>query len=100
MLPVNEPLRDLEIGVLFWAGPDPAATLRELIGLGVRCGQMLVPGEMALDRAAPRWKAALQSEGFQLMTAFCSYIGVDYADIPTVQHTVGYLPPPPPADHK
>jgi L-ribulose-5-phosphate 3-epimerase len=93
MPPVSEPLRDLEIGVLFWAGPDPAATLRELKGLGVRCGQMLIPGEMALDGAAARWKAALQAEGFQLTTVFCSYIGEDYADIPTVQRTVGYIPP-------
>lgn len=85
-------LREMEIGVMFWAGRDPAETLRELKSLGVRCGQIGVPGDMNLTGAAPGWKAALDSEGFALVTAFCSYIGENYADIPTVQRTVGFIP--------
>jgi sugar phosphate isomerase/epimerase len=85
-------LRNMEIGVLFWASEDPAVTVREQKSLGVRCGQMLVPGDMPLQGTAARWKAALQAENFTLQTVFCAYIGEDYADIPTVERTVGFIP--------
>lgn len=87
------PLRDLEIGVMFWGGRDPVETLREVKGLGVRCGQLGIPGDMALDGAAERWKAALEAEEFTLVTVFAAYAGESYADIPTVQRTVGFIPP-------
>jgi sugar phosphate isomerase/epimerase len=87
-----QPLRDMEIGVMFWAGGDPSATLRELKSLGVRCGQIGIPGEMALDGAAAQWKTAIDAENFTAVTAFCSYVGESYADIPTVERTVGYIP--------
>lgn len=86
-------LRDLEIGVMFWGGRDPVETLRELKGLGVRCGQIGIPGDMPLKGAAEKWKAALAAEDFTLVTVFCAYNGEDYADAPTVQKTVGFIPP-------
>jgi hypothetical protein len=46
-------LRDMEIGVMFWAGRDPLETVREVKSLGVRCGQLGVPGSMA----GRRWQA-------------------------------------------
>jgi L-ribulose-5-phosphate 3-epimerase len=85
-------LRELEIGVMFWAGGDPAKTVRELKSLGVRCGQMGVPGDMRLDGAAAGWKRALTDEGFSVVTVFAAYAGESYADIPTVQRTVGFVP--------
>jgi len=85
-------LRDMEIGVMFWAGRDPVETLRELKALGVRCGQIGIPGDFALEGAAAKWKAALQAEEFTIITAFCAYNGENYADIPTVQRTVGFIP--------
>jgi sugar phosphate isomerase/epimerase len=85
-------LSDMEIGVMFWAGRDPAETLRELKSLGVRCGQMGVPGDMPLDGAGPSWKRALEDEGFTVVTVFAAYNGESYADIPTVQRTVGFVP--------
>ncbi|MFN0165751.1 MAG: sugar phosphate isomerase/epimerase family protein [Bryobacteraceae bacterium] len=86
-------LRDLEIGVMFWAGPDPVARLREVKSLGVRCGQLGVPGDLQINPAvAVAWKAVCESEQFALVTAFASFIGEDYADIPTVQRTVGFIP--------
>ncbi|HVP49286.1 MAG TPA: sugar phosphate isomerase/epimerase family protein [Bryobacteraceae bacterium] len=87
-----QPLRDLEIGAMFWAGRDPGETLRELKALGARCGQIGIPGDFALDRAAAKWKTALQAENFPVVTAFCAYNGESYADIPTVQRTVGFIP--------
>ena len=52
-------LRDLEIGVMFWAGRDPLQTVREVKALGVRAGQLGITGEMSLDGAAQAWKGAL-----------------------------------------
>lgn len=81
-----------EPGAMFWAGRDPLVTLREVKGLGVRCGQLGIPGDLPLERAAAPWTAALESEQFSLVTVFCSYVGESYADIPTVQRTVGFIP--------
>jgi len=86
-------LKDLEIGVMFWAGRDPGETLRELKSLGVRCGQMGIPGDMPLDGAAGAWKRALEDERIAVVTVFAAYSGESYADIPTVQDTVGFVPP-------
>jgi len=85
-------LRDREIGVMFWAGRDPVETVRELKALGARCGQIGVAGDTPLAGAAPKWKAALAAEDFPVVTAFCAYNGESYADIPTVQRTVGFIP--------
>lgn len=86
-------LREMEIGVMFWAGRDPQETLKELKALGVTCGQMGIPGEMDLKGAAAAWKRALEDQNFTVVTVFCSYKGESYADIPTVQRTVGFIPP-------
>jgi sugar phosphate isomerase/epimerase len=85
-------LRDLEIGVMFWAGRDPGDTLRELKAIGVRCGQIGIAGDFPLNGAAAGWKAAFQTEDFPVVTAFCAYNGESYADIPTVKKTVGFIP--------
>jgi sugar phosphate isomerase/epimerase len=86
-------LRDLEVGVMFWAGRDPLQTIREVKALGVQAGQLGVPGDMPLEGAAAAWNSALEQEDFALATVFCSYTGESYADLPTVQQTVGFIPP-------
>ena len=79
-----------ETGVVFWAGRD---RLPEIKSRGVRTGQMVVGGDVALDQAAAdHWKAELDREGFTLVTVFAAYEGEDYADIPTVERTVGFIP--------
>jgi sugar phosphate isomerase/epimerase len=84
-------LRDRETGVIFWAGRDDLATVQSF---GVRCGQLGVPGGMALDAAAAaRWRTALEESAFTVVTVVAAYLGEDYADIPTVQRTVGFIPP-------
>ncbi|HYO82110.1 MAG TPA: sugar phosphate isomerase/epimerase family protein [Bryobacteraceae bacterium] len=85
-------MQELEIGIMFWAGRDPRETLRELKELGVRCGQLGLPGELDLAGQAEAWKAALAEEDFEIATVFCSYVGESYADIPTVERTVGFIP--------
>jgi sugar phosphate isomerase/epimerase len=77
---------------MFWAKEDARETLREVKSFGVSAGQLGFPGEMHLAGMANAWKAALAAENFLAMTAVLSYKGEDYADIPTVQRTVGLVP--------
>lgn len=84
-------LNDREVGVLLWAERD---ALSEIAGLGVRCGQLGIPGGMDLTpAAAASWKAALDQLQFTVVTLMAAYEGEDYADIPTVEKTVGFVPP-------
>ena len=84
-------LKPLEPGAMFWAERD---NLAEIAAMGVRCGQLGVPGEMELTpAAAERWRQALDRAGFTLVTVFAAYAGESYADIPTVRGTVGFIPP-------
>jgi len=85
-------LKELEVGAMFWATADPVAAIREAKSLGVRCGQLGIPGDLALQGTAAAWKTALASEKFTVITAFCAYTGESYADIPAVEATVGYIP--------
>ena len=81
----------MEIGVMFWAGRDNLAELR---ALGVQCGQLGVGGETPLTSAAAvEWREAIAEAQFSIPTVVCAYKGEDYADIPTVQRTVGFIPP-------
>lgn len=86
-------LKHMEIGVMFWAGRDPLETIREVKSLGVRCGQLGVPGHVPMDLAATaQWNQALDVEQFTLVTVFAAYNGEEYPDIPTVERTVGWVP--------
>jgi L-ribulose-5-phosphate 3-epimerase len=86
------PIGDLEIGVMFWAGPDPLETVRKVKALGVRAGQMGLAGDYSLAGMVTGWKKALEDEDFTVVTVFCAYSGESYADIPTVKRTVGFIP--------
>ena len=79
-------LTPLEPGVVFWGERDNLAEIR---ALGVRCGQFVTPGGMPLTKeTAKPW----MSNDFSIVTVFAAYEGEDYADIPTVQRTVGFVP--------
>jgi sugar phosphate isomerase/epimerase len=80
-------LKPLEAGVVFWGERDNLAEIRSL---GVRCGQLVTPGTWPLDEAAA---AQWRSDDFTILTVFAAYDGEDYADIPTVERTVGFIPP-------
>lgn len=86
-------IRDREIGIFFWAEPDAEATVRAVKSCGVTAGQLGVDGSVVLNsETAARWKEALKKEDFHLFTVFAAYEGESYADIPTVQRTVGFIP--------
>jgi sugar phosphate isomerase/epimerase len=85
--------RPLEPGVMFWASDYPEATLANLMAKQVRVGQLGVAGNYALAGAAQVWQKLLRDSGFEVVTVFAAYEGEDYADIPTVERTVGFIPP-------
>ncbi len=86
-------LKDREVGIFFWAEPDALATVRTLKSCGVNSGQLGVDGSVKLTpETAAAWKAALQAEDFHVYTVFAAYEGESYADIPTVERTVGFIP--------
>jgi sugar phosphate isomerase/epimerase len=83
-------LKPREPGVMFWAERDPIETIA---ALGVRCGQLGFEPTYALtEENARRWRQDLAYHDFTLVTLFASYAGESYADIPTVEATVGFVP--------
>ena len=88
-------LAPLELGVIFWASSSKPATeqLQALKVLGLRCAQLGCSGEFDPTGKAAEWKAACESEAFTLLAVVAAYDGEDYADIPTVERTVGFIPP-------
>jgi sugar phosphate isomerase/epimerase len=84
--------KPLETAVMFWAGANPAETIADLTNRGIQSGQLGIPGDLDLN-CAKQWQEALTTADFQVFTVFAAYTGEDYADIPTVQKTVGFIPP-------
>ena len=83
-------LKERETGVMFWMGRD---SVGEIKSLGVQCGQLGAHGDADLSLAGAKdWMAALAREQFTLVTIFAAYDGESYADIPTVERTVGFIP--------
>jgi sugar phosphate isomerase/epimerase len=78
---------------MFWAGRDPGETLQALLALGVRCGQLGIPGDYNLSEAGSAWRNVAAQYSFRIYTVFAAYEGESYADISTVAATVGFVPP-------
>jgi sugar phosphate isomerase/epimerase len=86
-------LDKMEIGLMFWGEGAPERTIRQVKSIGFRCGHLGFSGRVPLAGAAAAWKRALDEQDFAATTVFAAYDGESYADIPTVQRTVGFIPP-------
>lgn len=93
-------LEPLQVGVMFWTGGElgvdaaPDQIVSAVKSLGVSCGQLGLHGAADLGPAAQKaWKDALAKQGLTVVTVFPAYKGESYADVPTVQKTVGFMPP-------
>ena len=82
----------LKPGVMMWAGHDPAQTLAAFTVLGIRDFQLGIPGDLPLPGLAADWKAALTDANCTIHTVFMAYRGESYADVGTVETTVGFVP--------
>ena len=85
-------LRDMEIGLMFWGEGNPRRSIRAVKALGIPSGHLGFAGQVPLAGAAEAWKSAIEEEDFAVTTVFAAYEGESYADIPTVQQTVGFIP--------
>jgi len=87
-------LKPLELGCIFWAQNDKPALeqLQAIKALGLNCAQLGCSGEFIIIGKAAEWKAAAEAENFSLLAVVAAYDGEDYADIPTVERTVGFIP--------
>lgn len=86
-------LDELEVGLMFWGEHKPGKSLEVLESLGVRCGHLGFAGHVALDNVPGEWKEELQKKEFVVTSIWSAFEGESYADIPTVQRTVGFIPP-------
>ena len=93
-------LEPLQVGVMFWTGGElgidgtPFEIVQMVKGLGVTCGQLGIDPDADLTPAGiEAWGRALEEQNFTLTAVFPGYRGESYADIPTVQTTVGFVPP-------
>jgi sugar phosphate isomerase/epimerase len=84
---------ELEVGLMFWADGSAEQTIQRVKGLGLRSGQLGINGEYPIGGFTQEWMDVLRTERFGLATVVCSYAGEDYADVPTVLATVGFMPP-------
>jgi sugar phosphate isomerase/epimerase len=92
-------LEPLQVGVMFWTGGElgvddaPAAIVRSVKSLGVNCGQLGLHGTADLGPGAQEaWKEAFARHDLTVVTVFPAYKGESYADVETVQRTVGFMP--------
>lgn len=86
-------LRPMEVGLMFWGDHEPLKMIRAVKSLGLRCGHLGFTGAVDLNGLAPVYTKALADEDFTVTAVFAAYDGESYADIPTVQATVGFIPP-------
>jgi sugar phosphate isomerase/epimerase len=78
---------------MFWGDHEPLKMIRAVKSLGLRCGHLGFTGSVPFQGLAEVYKKALADEDFTITAVFAAYDGESYADIPTVQNTVGFIPP-------
>jgi len=85
-------LEELEVGLMFWGDTEPLKMIRAVKSLGIRCGHLGFTGAVPLAGLGAVYKQALADEGFVVTAVFAAYDGESYADGPTVEKTVGFIP--------
>jgi sugar phosphate isomerase/epimerase len=86
-------LGTLPVGVFYWIGPDPAKTVGEIAALGAEACQLAVTGETKLTpQLAAGYRRELDRAALPAVTVFAAYTGEIYADVASVEQTVGFLP--------
>ncbi len=96
---MSKQLEPLQVGVVFWTGGDlgedkPPAEIVDLVAtLGLHCGQLAIHGGADLsDRDRAAWQQAIAADDITVVTAVVAFTGESYADVATVDRTVGYGP--------
>ena len=86
-------LERMAIGVMLGVGESPEESIQKVLDVGVTNAQMGRPGDAWLKPdKAKGLKKLIKAKGITITTVFCGFDGESYADIPTVQKTVGLVP--------
>lgn len=86
-------MEKMAIGIMLGVGEDPKESLQKVKDVGVNSVQMGRPADQYLSgQKAEELKKTIEESGITVTTVFCGFKGESYADIPTVQKTVGYVP--------
>ena len=85
--------QELALGVMAQFHQSPHEALEAVRQLGIPTVQVSYPGHLDTEEGVAAIKAACAETGVEITTVFCGYAGESYADIPTVQRTVGLVPP-------
>ncbi|MCA2969442.1 MAG: sugar phosphate isomerase/epimerase [Acidobacteriaceae bacterium] len=78
--------------MMFWGDTEPLKMIRAVKSLGIRCGHLGFTGAVPLAGLGAVYKQAFAEEGFSVTAVFAAYDGESYADAPTVEKTVGFIP--------
>lgn len=96
---MTKQLEPLQVGVVFWTGGElgeerpPEEIAATVASLGVSCGQLAIHGGADLsDRSRAAWRRAIEANNITVVTAVVAFTGESYADVATVDRTVGYGP--------
>jgi len=85
-------MEKMVIGIMLGVGDDPAESIKKVLDVGVDNAQMgRPPDEYLSGEKFEELKKAIEDTGISITTVFCGFDGESYADIPTVQKTVGYI---------
>jgi sugar phosphate isomerase/epimerase len=84
--------RELALGVIARLGTDALTGLQYVRSLGVPTAQISYPAAMDNEAGLREIEAARSVTGIEITTVFCGFAGESYADIRTVQATVGLVP--------
>ena len=84
--------KELAIGVITGFQNGAQAALSVVQDLGIPTVQIGYPAALDNEAGVQAIQSALAETGIEITTVFCGFAGESYADIPTVQETVGLVP--------
>jgi sugar phosphate isomerase/epimerase len=84
--------QELALGVIARLGSDALAGLQHVRTLGVPTVQISYPAALDNEAGLREIEAARLATGIEITTVFCGFTGESYADLRTVQATVGLVP--------
>lgn len=85
--------QELALGIMAHFHPSPLAALQAVRDIEIPTIQTGYSPALDNDAGIKAIQDACAKTGIEITTVFCGYAGESYADIPTVQATVGLVPP-------
>ncbi len=85
--------QELALGIMAQFHLYPLGALQAVRELNIPTVQASYPGTLDNDSGVTAIQDACAQTGIEITTVFCGFAGESYADIPTVEATVGLVPP-------